>query len=76
MTEAGAASRPQRDARLVLGLAVLAFVFTPARVLALTAQDFPNFGYCTDGKRTTDLKKCKSKAARRPGPARAKRPFR
>jgi hypothetical protein len=62
MAEAGIASEPRPPARLVLGLAVLALVAAPVKVLALTANDFPNSGYCSNGSRTTDLSSCKGKA--------------
>jgi len=65
MADDDAAAGPRRDACLVLGLAVLALVATPARVSALTPNDFPNSGYCSNGNRTTDLSTCGSKGKKR-----------
>jgi hypothetical protein len=71
--EPGTTCASRHLVRLLPGLVVLALLAVPVPVLALTAKDYPNSGYCSNGKQTTDLKKCKSKASRQVTPARKKR---
>ena len=47
--------------RIVIGLLTFAIALVVAQGAFATMKDKPNFGYCPDGKKTTDITKCKTK---------------